>query len=289
MKIYKPLLIAIINLYCSFTFAQTKVSFSKEITELNTLGKQIINSKNDEEKYAANEKYKTILKSVIRNNASFTYNFDSLKTISILQANKLKIYNWTIPLTDGTYKYFAFLQIKQSKDKFNIIELTDKSASIKSPENRILTNKNWYGALYYKLIYNKNLGKNYYTLLGWDGNNLLTNKKIIDVINISMSGTIKFGAPIFKTPKKTKKRIIFEYAEDAIMSVKYHPNIEKIVFDFLEPTSSKLKGVYEYYGPVLNRFDALFIENHKWVYEKDIKIELDKSIKDFMWKDPKEQ
>ena len=38
----------------------------------------------------------------------------------------------------------------------------------------MLTNKSWYGALYYKIIHSKKLGSNYYTLLGWDGNNNLT-------------------------------------------------------------------------------------------------------------------
>ena len=41
-------------------------------------------------------KYKTALKELISNNISFNYNFDSLKTISILKAKDLKIYNWTL-------------------------------------------------------------------------------------------------------------------------------------------------------------------------------------------------
>ena len=63
-----------------------------------------------------------------------------------------------------------------------------------------------------------------------------------------------------------KKRVIFEYSENTVMSLKYHENIGKIVFDFLVPASSKLKGVYEYYGPSLNRFDAFFVEKGKWIY-----------------------
>lgn len=262
-------------------------NFNSDVKQLNDLGKKIIGGETNEIKYQANKEHITILKNLINKNGSFDKNFNALKTISILQKNKLKIYNWVIPLTDGTFEYFAFLQYKKSKTDFLVIELIDKSDQIKSPENKVLTSKSWYGALYHHIIYNKDLGENYYTLLGWDGNNNLTNKKIIDVINISDNGMVRIGAPIFKMEKKTQKRIIFEYSEDAMMSLKYHNELEKIVFDFLVPTSSKLVGVYEYYGPSLNRFDALWVEKSKWVYENDIKIELDRNIKDGIWKDPK--
>ena len=262
------------------------MNFDTEISNLNTLGKEIIGSKTDSGRFEANKQYSTELKELINKASSFDFLFDSLKTISILKAEDLKIYNWALPLTDGTFKYFAFLQIRKSKDEFKIVELTDKSGSIKTPENKILTNKNWYGALYYKLITSKKLGKNYYTLLGWDGNNNLTNKKIIDVINISTSGMVKFGAPIFKTKKKTKKRIIFEYSEDVVMSLKFHQNIERIVFDHLVPASSKLKGIYEYYGPELNIVDAFIINKGNWIFEGDTDIKLDRNIKDNFWKKP---
>lgn len=279
------LLFTLIGLYTT-SFAQKTVTFEDQIIELNALGKQILSSEIDADKYKANSVYKSALKTLIETPSSFETDFSALTTISILQENNLKIYNWVILLSDDTYEYFAFFQIKTDKDQFRIVELIDKSESIESPETRILTNKNWYGAIYYKLIYSKYLGKDKYTLLGWDGNNLLTNKKLIDVVTTSAKGIIRFGAPIFKTEKKTKKRVIFEYSSDVAMSLKYHSKIGKIVFDVLIPSSSSLKGVYEYYGPTLDTFDALFIENKKWNYEKNIQIKLDPSFKDQIWKKP---
>lgn len=277
-------------LICSSTalFSQkTEVNFNKEIAVLNVLGKEILSGETDEDKYKINNNYKISLQDLINKKGSFNYQFDSLKTISILKTNNLKIYNWAVPLEDGSFEYFAFLQIRKSKEEYTIVELTDKSDVIKIPETKVLTPKMWHGALYYKLIYNKKVGENYYTLLGWDGHNKLTNKKIIDVINLSKSGMVKFGAPIFKLEKKTKKRIIFEYSENVVMSLKYHPNDQKIVFDRLVPASSNLKGIYEYYGPELNIVDALIIDKGKWVFEGDTDIKLDRNIKDSMWKNPK--
>ena len=44
------------------------------------------------------------------------------------------------------------------------------------------------------------------TLLGWDGNNERTDKKIIDVLSISNS--ITFGAPVFFYKKEKLHRYI---------------------------------------------------------------------------------
>lgn len=289
---FKPLrnnyFIILLVIISSNVFSQNVSSnFSKEIAELNGYGNEIISTSTNEEKLAANSKFKSELNELIKTDGSFDFEFDSLKTISILKANNLKIYNWTVPLTDGTFEYFAFLQIKEDENKYTIVELIDKSEEIKSPENKILTAKNWYGALYYKLIYDKKLGEDYYTVLGWDGNNNLTNKKIIDVISVGNHGMLKIGASIFKSKSKTQKRVIFEYSENAVMSLKYHEGMNKIVFDFLVPENSNLKDIYEYYGPALNRFDAYHLEKGKWNYEEDVNIEQDRSIKDMMWKDPK--
>jgi len=284
----KIIVIFIFSLITLFGFSQkSNTDFIKEIKELNQYGKKIISSNDDNEKQQLNEQYKSLLLQVISNKDAFDYNFDSLTTISILKANQLKIYNWVLPKTNGTYEYYAFVTTLVNKEAYKVIELLDKSDKIKQPENKILTPKSWYGALYYKIIHHKKLGNNYYTVLGWDGNNKLTNKKIIDIIQLDTRGNLKLGASIFKMQKRTKKRLIFEYAENAVMSVKYHPKFEKIVYDYLVPTGSNLKGVYEYYGPALNRFDAIKIAKRKWVYEPDTKIELDRSIKDHMWVDPK--
>lgn len=264
--------------------------FAKEIDKLNTIGQQIINADNDEAKYAANTQFKNLLEEVINNPASFDFSFDQMKSISVLKANFLKIYNWVIPKTDGTFEYFAILQLKSKKDDtFKIVELIDQSETIQAPQRKTLTTKNWFGALYYELIHNKKIGQNYYTLLGWDGNNNFTNKKVIETIQISANGMIKFGVPILKGEKRTERRVIFEYSENAVMSLKYHPKQTKIVFDYLVPASSKLKGIYEYYGPSLDTFDAFIMDKGKWVYEKNTEIKLERNIKDDLWKKPEDK
>ncbi len=255
--------------------------------DLNQLSIDIISEANDSNKISANQLFKSKLLEAINIDGSFDYSFKNIKAISILSSNnKLKIYNWTLPFNDETFQYFAIIQYKIDKTHFKIIELNDKSADIKKPETQTLTDKNWFGALYYEIIYDKKLGSDLYTLLGWDGDYNLTNKKIIEVLNINKSGSVKFGLPIFKMEKKSLKRIIFTYSETTVMSLKYFPNIHSIVFDYLVPSDSSLDGVFEYYGPSLNRFDAFMLDKNRWLYQKDINIQLDKTNKDRFYHTP---
>ncbi len=260
--------------------------FSSEIDSLNKYGKEIIESSTDEQKAAANTKFKAVLEEVLTNNASFDVDFSKVDKISVLKAHQLKLYNWTLPHTDGTYTYFAFTQFKTADEKVIVTELIDKSAELDKLETKTFTANTWFGALYYEIIHDKKIGEDYYTVLGWDGNNLMTNKKVIDVIVVDNKGNIKLGAPIFKMEKRTQRRVIFEYSKMATMSLKYHPKQQQIIFDFLVPSSSRVKGIYEYYGPALDTFDALTLNKNKWTYEKDVKIQLDKSAKDKNWNDP---
>ena len=100
------LLFLFIGIYTN-SFSQNVVTFEDQIAELNSIGQQIISNESDDAKYEANTKYKTALKTLIETEASFETDFSALKTISVLQANNLKIYNWALPLTDGTFEYFA--------------------------------------------------------------------------------------------------------------------------------------------------------------------------------------
>ncbi|MDT8411450.1 MAG: hypothetical protein RQ875_03225 [Vicingaceae bacterium] len=260
--------------------------FSSEIDSLNKYGKAIIESSTDEQKAAANTKFKAVLEEVLTNNASFDADFSEVEKISVLKANQLKIYNWTLPHTDGTYTYFAFIQFKTADEKVIVTELIDKSAELDKLETKTFTANTWFGALYYEIIHDKKIGEDYYTVLGWDGNNLMTNKKVIDVIVVDNKGNIKLGAPIFKMEKRTQRRVIFEYSKNASMSLKYHPKQKQIIFDFLVPSSSRVKGIYEYYGPALDTFDALTMKKRKWHFESHIKIHNEKNQNDKKWGNP---
>jgi hypothetical protein len=283
---FKSFIFFLVILIVSPAFSQEK-SLADYETTLNQLSIDLISEANDESKLKVNEEFKTLLKEALSKNGSFDFPFKNIRAISILTSNdKVKIYNWTLPYNDETYQYFAIVQLKLANEQYKLVELIDKSSEITKPETQSLTDKTWFGALYYEIIYDKKLGNDTYTLLGWDGDYNLTNKKIIDVMTVSKSGAIKFGSSLFKMGKKSQKRVIFTYSETAVMSLKYYAKESLIVFDYLVPNSSNLEGVFEYYGPSLNRFDAFLLNKNHWEYKKDVDIQQNKNLKDRFYNAP---
>lgn len=204
--------------------AQNIEVFQKYEMELKALSEKIHFAQNDREKYAANEEFTLKLKKILLYENSFKYPFDSLESIARLVSpdKKFKIFNWVLPKEDGTYVYFGFIQsYNKAKKKYDLYLLEDHSLEIKKAETKTLEANNWYGALYYKIIYTKSSGRKYYTLLGWDGNTKLTSMKLIEVLTFKSNGKPIFGSSIFKCNRKRIKRYFFEYAADASISLKY--------------------------------------------------------------------
>jgi len=133
---------------------------------LNICFNSMANSKLDKDRIDANENILRIFRKILVNKNTFDYSFDSLKYVGIFRSidNKLKIYNWNVPYNDGSNKYFGFIQYYSKKNKQYLYELLDNSEEIENPEYSVLSNKNWYGALYYSILENKYRGKTYYTL-----------------------------------------------------------------------------------------------------------------------------
>lgn len=219
----KLLFISLLAIF-NTVIAQDSVFINKYYDTLQVLARQIRTSKDDFVKFNANETFKVIMKEALQFTSANTAFYDSLKLATYLRAddNMLSLVTWMLPKSDGTFEYFGIVKsYNYKKKRFHYYELIDKSEEIANPERETMSYDYWYGALYYKIITNKYKGKKYYTLLGWDGANILTNKKVIDVITVSSSGFPRFGASIFKINRTTNKRVIFEYSENTSMSVKY--------------------------------------------------------------------
>ncbi|HJN63746.1 MAG TPA: hypothetical protein QGG91_03425 [Flavobacteriales bacterium] len=239
---------------------------------LKVMAHTIMNGESQTVKTEANNAFISTLQEVLQFERSFNYPFDSLKTISIKISSdsKVRIYTWLLKKDNGNYQYFGFVHYKnKSKKRYEIITLNDNSENIRRPENEQLDNNNWYGALYYDIIYIKKKGRTYYTLLGWDGNNDISTKKIIDVMYFSGREKIKFGASIFKKGKTTTKRFIIEYNATSTISVRYEEKEKRIIFDHLMPMRKDLEGLHEYYIPD-GTYNAMKYTNGKWEFKNDV-------------------
>ena len=263
-------------LYYSAIFAQEANEFKLTEDSLKIYGNIILNGNSDEEKTLANKNFLTLLEKTINNPASFEYPFDSVVMLMKLKAdnNSFRLYNWNMPKSDGTFEYFGFIQTYNKKKKrIMVYKLQDKKSEMRIPENTTGDNYKWYGCLYYKLIEVTNKKNTYYTLLGWDGNDKTSNKKLIETLSFSNNGFPRFGLPVlmYEKEKKQKKRIIFEYNEMAVMSLRWEPGMNMIIFNHLSPPDSRFTGQYQYYGPD-ETFDGFELKKGKWIYQPAIDV-----------------
>jgi len=244
-------------------------------------------SKKESNRFEANKTLLFYWNSILQNEKSMQYAFDSLKAkkyVSIINApdNKFRLITWNLYKDDGTFAYFGFLQVNTSKTikknlfkkeaskSYELYSLIDKSGAIKSPESYIGEPSKWFGMLYVDVI---KTNEDDYTLIGWDGNDKLTQRKFIDVLYFKSNGIPTFGKDLFKIPGKFVKRMMFEYAAEVAMSLKYNEERKQIIYSHLAPNSidPTLEGQFQYYGPD-GSFDALSLKKGKWFQETDIDI-----------------
>ena len=211
----------------------------------------------------------------------FDYSFDKLNTMSTLVApdKSFRIFNWNIENEQQEHLHFCYLVQKGRSGKNKVYTFKEDKITLRPNPDGMLTPNRWYGALYYKIIPKKIGSKTYYTVLGYNGNTRSSNKKILDVFWFK-GKSLRIGYPIFQDERDLEKlhhRIFFEYSDQAVISVRYLEDLDKIVFDHLSPETPKLKGMYEYYVPDMT-YDAYFWEDGFWHYQADIIVGNDKEI-----------
>ena len=279
---------------CFFLWGSFFITYSQAHDDLETFEKQlskiapiILYGTHDFHKYEANEKFSDLLWDALHLDRSYHYPFDSLKTISILQSpdNKFRIFTWNLQKADGSYDFFGMVQLNPRRADGEIVYQLDNNKNMPGRQamQEVFSTENWYGAHYYKIIPSRYRGKWFYTLLGWDGNNLMTSRKIIDVLVFDNQGHPEFGAPVFITKDGVLQRYIIEYAAHVSVSLKYERHFLydgrnrtwMIVFDRVAPLAPQLEGHYQFYVPETNIFDAFVFENGAWHLYEDVDARTD--------------
>jgi len=241
---------------------------------LQGLFDSISNNTNDSENEQVNKTIIENLEQVLIIDGSFTYSFDSLENLGKISSSdgKLRIYTWNLPYFNGTHKYFGFIQfMPKRKTDILLYKLLDQSEILESPEGLILADTSWFGALYYEIIEKEYNDTIYYTLLGFDFNNFLTKKKIIEILYFKDGEIPVFGKPLFKYQNELRSRIIFEYSSKASMGLKYNKELKMIVFDHLSPLKPSYEGLYMFYGPDFS-YDGFKFNNGIWNEVLDIDV-----------------
>lgn len=247
---------------------------------LHQMALRIIEPEEDEERLANNALFFNALKQALVSDSTLAEAFDSVRTVSFLRdpAGRFRIVTWYVPFRSGEFKYFGFVQTPPSRGQTGqLYELKDMSGFLERVSAQQLDQDQWYGAYYYEMIHIRHRRNDYYTLLGWKGNNRQSRIRVIEPFALTEKGPV-FGAQVFDAGDRKPYRIIFEYSARVSMSLKYHGDFPKgrrktaqmIVFDRLAPTHESLQGNYSFYVPEVNVFDGFEFKNGRWVFMPDV-------------------
>ena len=211
---------------------------------LQQLSYKMINAPTAEQRQKACGQFIPLFVNALKTPHSYAFPFDSLKQISILydKERTFRIFTWAIALSEIQYRFYGALQIKTADGSLKLYPFFDNTPYIQNLDT-ITSPKAWIGALYYgmrKTTYN---GKDIYTLMGWCGFSLQTNKKVLDVLTFQ-NGEPVFGAPLFSFPDDSvqhelQNRFFLEYKRDGNASMNYDSTTQMIVYDHLMSLNSQ--------------------------------------------------
>jgi hypothetical protein len=203
---------------------------------------------------------------------SFYHPFDSLKGVSRLYApdSSFRIFTWQIFVSDYITRQRGAIQMKTTDGSLKLFPLIDKSDVADKMEDTVGNNLGWMGAVYYKLLLNKYQNENFYTLIGYDANNIRSAKKIIEVVHFDNNEPV-FGGPFFicnECDNKNPSRYIMEYKKEASARLNYDEELRMIVMEHLISENNEPQKKWTLIGD--GDYDAFKWESGKWVFVNKI-------------------
>ena len=256
--------LATFSLYSAQNLAELELKLKDRLTQLR-------NAKSNAEINKLNSQFTKEMGEFLKKEGAYEFEFTQLPTVADLKSEDglVRIVHWNLEYTDFSYSYAGFILHRDPENEstamFSLIDVTDPYTLI--PE-QVIDSKNWYGALYYRIIPVEIDNDFQYILFGWDGATTNSNFKLIDVLSFK-GNAAKFGSPLFINKNKTLKRVVFEFADKSTMSLKMDEKRNRIVFDHLSPESPALTGLYSYYIPDFS-YDAYVWEDDRFVLNEDV-------------------
>jgi hypothetical protein len=284
MKSSKPLLICSIIILSVFIKTNAQ-SYAQNLVQkedsLKYHGNIIVNGEFAEQRFRADSHFTRILVRALQIPYSFYHSFDSLITISRLYSpdSSFRIFTWQLSKDENTFRRHGAIQMNTKDGSLKLYPLIDRSSLIINQADTITNNEWWIGAIYYKILLHKIVDRNYYTLLGYDENNRLSTRKIIEILSFDAMNRPVFGSNIFdfskdKAQKTPQSRYWIEYKKDAQASIKFDQELDLLIYDHLISETNEVDRK-ETYVPDGN-YEAFKWTNGKWLHiEKpfDYKLE----------------
>ena len=264
----------------------------KKEDSLKINGLKIVQGKMPMERFTADSIFtKQLVKALVTKN-SFYFPFDSIVNISKQYApdSSFRILTWQLVINENMVRQHGAIQMRTADGSLKLFPLIDQSDITISATDTINNNQAWYGAVYYKIVMKKFDGHTYYTLLGFDENNIRSDKKVMDILEFVNDKPV-FGKNIFvingnKDLSKNMTRFIYEFKKLASPRLSYDADLDAVVFDELQSENNTPKRKWTLVGT--GEYEAFKWKNGKWVYTSNafgnepppIKASVPKPIRD---------
>jgi len=252
------------------TYARKKV-FRKQEDSLKVSAFNIVNLESASDRFRSDSQFVRTLVRTLKLPYSFYYPFDSLSTISRLYApdSSFRILTWQYQKDDFIFLQEGAIQMRTADGSLKLFPLFDVSMFTDKPLDSVRSNRNWIGAIYYKIIEKDWQGKKIYTLLGFDDYSQTSNKKWMEVLTFNPEGQPQFGGPYFSfkddsVRKAVQYRFSIEYKKEAGTHFNYDSAMEMVVYDHLisEGDQPEKKDTYIPDGD----FEAFQWKNGQWLH-----------------------
>jgi len=245
----------------------------RQLDTLRLLADTILNGRTEDVRLPASDRFIPVLVRTLKAKYSFDFPFDSLHSISVQypQDSTFRIFTWGLENESGFYRHFGAIQMKTKNGELKLFPLFDNSDYAANTDS-VTDNRGWYGCLYYKIQQLHYFNTEYYTLFGYDANNIRSTKKILDMLTFK-NGKPVFGGPYFSfaedtVPKPVRKRFILEYNKNATISLSYNAEMDMIVYDHLISATNEPGKPYTYV-PDLD-YEGFKWKGGKWVHVEKV-------------------
>jgi hypothetical protein len=241
---------------------------------LKKYANEMIQAINPQNRFKADSLFTKMFVRALKINGSFHYPFDSLETISKLYPpdSSFRIFTWQLVISDNVVRQHGAIQMKTEDGTLKLFPLIDKSDVTIDIDDTTGNNKGWIGAVYYRMVETKAANKSYYTLLGYDENNIRSNRKIIEVLHFE-NGEPQFGGRYFSFDNDAVKRpgvsrYIMEYKKSTGPRLTYDENLDMIVFEHLESESNEPKKKFTLIPD--GDYEGFKWNNGQWVHVEKV-------------------
>ena len=276
----KKLIVLLVTFFaCTISFAQGISSADLKLLQqkedsIRALSVQIIQGINADDRFNADSSFTRMLVRALKIKNSFHYPFESLQTISILYSpdSVFRIFTWQLVINENVIRQHGAIQMKTYDGSLKLFGLIDKSNVTTNIADTIGNHNGWIGAIYYKIIQKKSSNQNFYTLLGFDENNIRSSRKIIEVLNF-LNDEPTFGGRYFSYEedsvfKTSQSRYIMEYKKEAGPRLTYDKDLDMIIVEHLVSESNEPKKKWTLVGD--GDYEGFKWKGGKWVHVEKV-------------------